>query len=71
MAELGPTNICASQKSAMFGYSTTCGENATTPLDLFSAGDQGLEPGVALEVPPPPGVAANRPVLGVSVRYRC
>ena len=67
MAELGRTNICASTKSAMFGYSTTCGENATTPLDLSSAGDQGFEPRIAPEIPPPPGIYCCKPtpVLGV------
>src|SRR5258707_13963927 len=35
--------------------------------DLRSAGDQGLEPGVVLEISPPPGVNLGKsaPVLGV------
>src|SRR6266478_2421677 len=67
MAELGRTNISASPKSAMSGYPTTCGEYPTTTPDLSSASDQGLEPGVALKIPPPPGIYFGKtaPVLGV------
>src|ERR1700693_993127 len=67
MAELGRTNISASPKSAMSGYPTTCGEYPTTTSELSSASDQGLEPGVALKIAPPPGIyfCKPAPVLGV------